>query len=808
MSIQKSICWGIDLGTTNSELAIMSDSSVRIVESKFHEATTPSAVYFLRNGGAGIEVEAGKKAKQRLSTKPSRVACEFKQSMGNPAWSFKVGGLDHEESAAQLSGRILRELKNSVQRQEGLPALRAAVVTVPAAFKNPQFDDTRRAAEMAGIEYVELLPEPVAAALAYGRTTPTKHNPIWLAYDLGGGTFDAALVRAEDGLFSIIDHEGDRNLGGKNLDNAIVMDLIRPRLPHALQQRIVPWQSPEWWILKAAAEEAKTLLSVDESTLFEATLDDHEITLTLTQADINALQVKLFARTLDLCRQLLSRNDLTPGDIEKVILVGGPTLLPFLRRMIQHGAPNPTDTTAVEGLGIEIDGSVNPLTAVAEGAAIYAAGRSIPAGILADLVDHETAGARVAIDLSVPAQVREADVLAAGTLRSLDTGVDVTGAWAVVFDRLDAAGQAIWQSEPVPVSAAGKFAKRLPLQEGSNVFRVQVLDAQRDPVPTADATFQVLNDIGVGGLTLTRGIGIADEEGRTVWFFTKGEGLPTRSSKAFLTTVGVSRNGDGRAIEIPIVEGTHEQASLNREIYTMRITADDVHVSISQGSNIIVTLAINESKEIEILASLEDYDDLDFSSNLGAIPLCKSEISKSFEKLTSDLNLFKRVRGMDAAIDALLHRIEARDLIPEIEDLLAQGSESHPEPWDSAADRILEVAALCDPHCATVDLLLAWEPHQAYCDRNVDMAKQIVGETSGIPSDWLWKFKESCGQYECACQDRDRERSEEIAYSEIPELFKTNDHLRERVGGGVSEVKGDADQTTGSGDRRGTIRKL
>ena len=806
-SIQRNICWGIDLGTTNSELAFMRGDAVITVSSKYQEPTTPSAVYFMRGAEGGVETECGKKAKQRITSKPGRVASEFKQHMGNPQWRFHAQGLDHEESAAQLSGRILRELKSSLQRRDDLPGMVAAVVTVPAAFQNPQFDDTMEAAQLAGIDHVELLPEPVAAALAYGRRSETAHAPVWLAYDLGGGTFDAALVRGEDGLFSILDHEGDRNLGGKNLDNAIIMDLVRPQLPRDLQDRIVPWQTTEWWILKAAAEEAKIALSVDETTVLEATLDGREFGISLTQAQINALQIKVFGRTLHLCRKLLARNEFTPKDIEKVILVGGPSLSPFLRRMIQHGAPDPTGEGGIEGLGIEVDAAVNPLTAVAEGAAIYAAGRLVPRHILAR---HQEAGdeqARVAVEVSAPAQVREENVLAAGSLTAVGPHAATYDGWAVTFERLDASGNPIWQSEPVGVSADGKFAKRLPLQDGTNPFRIQVLDDRREPVAARGSSFQVLKDIGVGGLTLPRGIGIADESGQTVWFFAKGEGLPTRSSKAFLTTVGVSRRNGGQAIEIPVVEGIHEKASLNNEVYTLRITSDDVHVAIPQGSTVIVTLAISESRAISMTASLEDYEGLDFSSNLGKIVIQKDDVVASLDRLENDLELFERVRDRDSSIDSVLKSIETQGCVAEIRSLLEEGSEANPNPWDSATERILEVKALCDPHYACVNEWLAWLPHETYCNRNIDMAKQIVSETSALPSEWLWKFQNFCKEYEDACQARDQEQAESLAYTALPELFKTNQMLRERVGGGVTEVKDEAEMTSGNAIRTGTVRK-
>ena len=138
------------------------------------------------------------------------------------------------------------------------------------------------------------------------------------------------------------------------------------------------------------------------------------------------------------------------------------------------------------------------------------------------------------------------------------------------------------------------------------------------------------------------------------------------------------------------------------------------------------------------------------------------------------------------------------------EELLEQGSSQHPEPWDSAADRVLDVARLMNPQCEQVDELLAWDPHKAHCDRNVKLAKEIVDETIGLSPEWVEKFERLCEEYEEACQRRDRERSEEISFTLIPQHYKTDAQLQERVGGMMS-ARDDAERTSGTDSRRGTL---
>jgi len=362
--MRSTIDFGIYLGRSNSSIAVFERRDVKVLTNNEGDEITPVAVYEKKAGNRIIN-RVGKSAQLMINIDPQHVALEFKQMMGTKDWYFEFPSTGRKASAVDLSAEVLRELVASVKLKTG-EDIHAALISVPAAFLNPMYEDTKEAGEKAGIRYVELLEEPVAAALAYGLRADQTSTETWLAYDLGGGTFDAALVKVEEGIFLVFDHEGIRNLGGKHLDAAIVEKYFLPELPSKVKEKAIPGKSSSWWSLKFMAEEAKCQLSTEDSYTIDGTVDGHNFVYTLTRDQLDSLEAQIFSPTIEKCRELLSRNKFSSKHIEKVILIGGTTLSPHLRKMIE------------EGLGIAVDFSIDPLTAVVRGAAIYAAGKRIP----------------------------------------------------------------------------------------------------------------------------------------------------------------------------------------------------------------------------------------------------------------------------------------------------------------------------------------------------------------------------------------------------------------------------------------------
>mgnify|MGYP000430462576 CR=1 FL=1 len=264
------INFGIDLGTTNSAIAKFSNGNVEIFRNPVTlKQTLPSVVAFRKN-----RIQVGDKAREYLQRDPKNVVAAFKRKMGTTE-KYEIASLGESKSPIDLSAEVLKELKNFIHTGE---KIEAAVVTIPASFDTIQSNATKKAGEAAGFEQVVLLQEPIAASLAYAnKDEDAFEEGQWLVYDLGGGTFDVALVEINDGEMKIIDHEGDNFLGGTDFDNKIVEKIILPFIEHEgqftnLEQELKSASGKYnklYQVLLHKAEEAKIMLSNHNSTEIE-----------------------------------------------------------------------------------------------------------------------------------------------------------------------------------------------------------------------------------------------------------------------------------------------------------------------------------------------------------------------------------------------------------------------------------------------------------------------------------------------------------------------------------------------------------
>ena len=323
---RSTIDFGIDLGTTNSEIAVFSGGRTDVIKDSENFEATPSAVWFDAKGRKHV----GRRAKDQHERDPDNAKIEFKRQMGKdePLAFVHLGrGLLPEE----LSAEVLMHLKGNV-RQFLDEDIAAAAIAVPADFNAAQIEATKRAARIAGIEVSPFIQEPVAAATAYGFDKGADGDSArWLVYDLGGGTFDAALMRRRDGLIRIENHGGNKLVGGKDIDWAIVESLLIPAINR--QFRLTDFRrGAERWRnvlakLKIVAEAAKIRLSRETSTTIE--IDElckeapEPFEFELRRADLQALVEPMIVKSINICRQVLEEARIGPQDVEKVILVGG-----------------------------------------------------------------------------------------------------------------------------------------------------------------------------------------------------------------------------------------------------------------------------------------------------------------------------------------------------------------------------------------------------------------------------------------------------------------------------------------------------
>ncbi len=363
---------GIDLGTTNSCIAVMEGSTPKVVENAEGARTTPSIVAFTDDG----ERLVGQPAKRQGVTNPERTFFAIKRLIGrtfdDPMTKKDIGLVPYKitkakngdawveadgkpHSPSQISAFILQKMKETAEAHLG-SSVTQAVITVPAYFNDAQRQATKDAGKIAGLEVLRIINEPTAAALAYG--LDKKGSGTIAVYDLGGGTFDVSILEIGDGVFEVKSTNGDTFLGGEDFDNRLVeyfaeefkkengIDLKKDKL--ALQR------------LKEAAEKAKIELSSASQTdinlpyiTADATGPKH-LTLKLTRAKFEALVDDLIQRTVEPCRKALKDAGLTAGEINEVVLVGGMTRMPKVQEVVKsffgkepHKGVNPDEVVAI-----------------------------------------------------------------------------------------------------------------------------------------------------------------------------------------------------------------------------------------------------------------------------------------------------------------------------------------------------------------------------------------------------------------------------------------------------------------------------
>ncbi len=365
---------GIDLGTTNSAMAVMEGSEPEILVNAEGDRTTPSVVGF-KDG----ERTVGKAAKNKAVTNPTNTIASVKRFIGRSyvetsdeqktvAYNVKSGqggravvDIDGKEyTPEQISAEVLRKIKNDAEKRVGEP-VNQAVITVPAYFNDAQRQATKDAGKIAGLEVLRIINEPTAAALAYGLDKTTTEQKV-LVFDLGGGTFDVSILELGDGVFEVCSTNGDNHLGGDDWDQRIIdwmadkfknengVDLRADKM--ALQR------------LKEAAEKAKMELSSTSQTSINLpfiSMNENgplHLDYTLTKAEFEHMTSDLLARCKKPVEQALRDADLTASDINEVILVGGSTRMPAVQDLVKQIT------------GKQPNMSVNPDEVVAMGAAV------------------------------------------------------------------------------------------------------------------------------------------------------------------------------------------------------------------------------------------------------------------------------------------------------------------------------------------------------------------------------------------------------------------------------------------------------
>lgn len=592
------INFGIDLGTTNSVIAKFVKGEVQIFTNPqdFGRSTLPSVVAFKKD-----TVFVGNKAKEYWEKRPKDVVGTFKRKMGTSE-SYKIASLNQSKTPIDLSAYVLKELKTFVQTGD---SLEAAVITIPASFDTIQSNATKSAGEQAGFKQVVLLQEPIAASLAYANKAKEKEmkDGQWLVYDLGGGTFDVALVKIQDGEMKVIDHEGDNFLGGADFDRLIVEKMLIPKLETAgsfedLEKEMKSASGKyngKYLAFLNKAENAKIALSartsadIDEVTIVDDNGSEIDEVFTITRSEFEAMIKEYVDATIEMVKKIIVRNSLTANDLQFVLMVGGSTFIPYVRKRVE------------EVLQIPINCDIDPTTAVAIGAAFYA-------GTKQKSLEAKGGTKKTNVNIKVKAAyqkvTQEGEEFFAAKIDGNTEGLFYK------ITREDGG----FNTGLKPLKK--QIQEDLPLVENAyNFFTLTIYDAQNNVIETdAEPIGIAQGKFGVAGQPLPNDICLEVDDvetGRTrlELIFQKNTILPLRRTITKSLNKTIVKGSSDEVLRVNLLEGSHlSLPEANLSIGYMEITGRQIIRDISKGSDIEITVEMSESRDLTISAYLSMAD--------------------------------------------------------------------------------------------------------------------------------------------------------------------------------------------------------
>ncbi|HVK89750.1 MAG TPA: Hsp70 family protein [Kofleriaceae bacterium] len=568
---------GIDLGTTNSAAAVFDGERVSVIRNAQGATVTPSVVRLDKQG----RMTVGTRARRFVEQDAANTATEFKRLMGTGrAIEFPGAGVSRKPE--ELSAEVLKALRQDIQDQLGV-AVERAVISVPALFELPQSAATSEAARLAGFARVELLQEPIASALAAGWRAEDDGAGTWLVFDLGGGTFDASLLETRDGLLRVVGHDGDNFLGGRDFDWAITEHLASQLA--VVPRRNNPAHAAALRALRLAAEDAKIELSRGERaqvTLAQPLVIDGrdvDVDLELTRATVEQLCAPLVDRALDVCARLLSAHGLGAGRLAKIVLVGGPTVMPMVRQRV------------AARLEASLADGHDPMTLVAQGAALYAA----TAGLDGRAATTAAPAGRQ-VWLQYPAVSADLTPHVVGKFVG-DEGPDAPA--KVTLVRNDGA----WSSPEASVAPDGTFLTSVSLlPRRACTFQIQARSAAGALVAVTPPALTIVQGLTIGDPPLSRTLGVALANGHVQVYLERGAPLPARRTFTHHTVETVAKGSSESVLRIPIVQGEMGQADLCRLVGTLDIGGDAVKDTLPTGAPVEVTIELDRGGRLSARA--------------------------------------------------------------------------------------------------------------------------------------------------------------------------------------------------------------
>lgn len=560
--------WGIDLGTTNSAIARMTPRGTEIVPVK-RMNYIPSAVAVDKRGDIKVGVEA---------LNPHLLGARwFKRLMGT-ANELPVG--TQLWSPERLSSEVLKALRAAAKLKTN-EEIEDVVITVPAMFSQPQCESTSAAAELAGLNPVALLQEPIAAATAY--LSERSEDGHYLVYDLGGGTFDVSLIKLQAKEMYVVEHGGDNYLGGADFDRVIfdwVLDQLDRKGGDVRQFSSEGWQRTQ---ILLACEDARVALSDgDLATIY---LDEFELPvakLEITRPTLEDLVSGLVTRTIEIAKDRLK---LAGSSTRSVLLVGGPTQMPYVRRRLQ------------DELGIALSFERDPMTVVAEGAAVHAAAilkraqpqsAPSPSGVASFFLNYEAVSP-------------EAITTVAGKVTDPE---DVQG--EVHISALDGSWESGWRS-----LSNGAFLMDVSLGKNAiTEFIIKLRDAQGRLIDCLPSTFAIRSGVRTAQPVTPYNFGIVRQGGKMGVIVKAGEPLPASGIEEYQLAKTLLA-GSPEEATIYFVEGLSSFADENSRVGWLTLRGTDLPRTLKEGEKIQVRIRMNEARQLKAQVHIplldEDY---------------------------------------------------------------------------------------------------------------------------------------------------------------------------------------------------------
>jgi molecular chaperone DnaK len=750
--MSNTIDYGIDLGTTNSAIAKYENTEVRVFKNRDQMDVTPSVVRIEKSG----RIIVGKRAYQLLYEDFENVDSGFKRWMGqsDPRY-FKAANksLTAEELSAEVLKSVLEDARQAIGEQ-----ISASVITVPAAFGQLQCEATARAAQLAGLVESPLLQEPLAASIAYGMK-PDAQDMRWLVYDLGGGTFDIAVISTKEGQLSVLEHQGNNMLGGLDFDRILVRKLLWPRLQESFNLPDVSKAVSSYrrliQILHREAEQAKIDLSFSEKvtvSIFNVGEDEDgkaiETEFEISRSDLNPLVEPLIDKTIQLCHKAITHARITKEDIAKVILVGGPTHMPIVRDMLMSELKAP------------LDFSIDPMTVVARGAAIYAStvtrSKPVITNVKSDAIE---------IDLAHESVWPDTMCLVAGRIEKAESKQ-----WEISIE----SETKHWTSGWLPVTE-GYFELYVQLLEGKTTcFQISLRDEKGNNLPVTPETFSIRHGLALSEPPLPHSIGaeFVRPDGSTVVevIFPRSSQLPAQTIVHCKADKTLRPSQPSDYIAIKIWEGESPDPEANIWVGALKISAAHIRRPLPEGSDIELSIAISASRLMEVEAFVPILNQ-HFREGVYIPDESKEQVIEKVKKIQFELDRYfyqiKNLEAMSEEIDIPSLKREIKELRAKLEEIYLEGHRhlSNPEVRDPGEAKVIfEEFREVRGQIGDVERKLKSEGKLLFSLRKLEWEKE---DARLIVEKWGDKLEKKEFQLLCREAERHIEREDEISLEKV-----------------------------------------